>query len=213
MAANAASSSSASATSQVIGTHFRVGKKIGEGSFGVIFEGINLINNIQVAIKFEPRKAEAPQLRDEYRTYKMLVGCPGIPQVYYYGQEGLHNILVIDLLGPSLEDLFDHCGRHFSIKSTVMIAKQMVDHLHFSFGPLIIANIRNRFHAFKLFTIKTTFTATSSLTTSSSVERIPNSLTWSMSSTSAWPKCTETQRPNSTSHIANEKLSPVLHGT
>ncbi|KAI5299020.1 hypothetical protein KEM56_003595, partial [Ascosphaera pollenicola] len=74
----------------------------------------------------EPRKSEAPQLRDEYRTYKILVGCPGIPNVYYFGQEGLHNILVIDLLGPSLEDLFDHCNRRFSIKTTVMVAKQML---------------------------------------------------------------------------------------
>lgn len=46
-----------------------------EGSFGVIFEGTNLLNNTQVAIKFEPRKSDAPQLRDEYRTYKILVGC------------------------------------------------------------------------------------------------------------------------------------------
>jgi hypothetical protein len=46
--------------------------------------------------------------------------------VYYFGQEGLHNILVIDLLGPSLEDLFDHCNRKFSIKTVVMVAKQMV---------------------------------------------------------------------------------------
>lgn len=92
----------------------------------------------------EPRKSDAPQLRDEYRTYKILVGCrefapllsarseantccsAGIPNVYYFGQEGLHNILVIDLLGPSLEDLFDHCGRRFSIKTVVMVAKQMV---------------------------------------------------------------------------------------
>jgi casein kinase 1 len=103
-----------------------VGKKIGEGSFGVIFEGTNLLNNQQVAIKFEPRKSDAPQLRDEYRTYKILVGCPGIPNVYYFGQEGLHNILVIDLLGPSLEDLFDHCNRRFSIKTVVMVAKQML---------------------------------------------------------------------------------------
>jgi casein kinase 1 len=116
----------ASSSSNVVGVHYRVGKKIGEGSFGVIFEGTNLLNNQQVAIKFEPRKSDAPQLRDEYRTYKILVGCPGIPNVYYFGQEGLHNILVIDLLGPSLEDLFDHCGRRFSIKTVVMVAKQML---------------------------------------------------------------------------------------
>lgn len=116
----------ASSSSNVVGVHYRVGKKIGEGSFGVIFEGLNLLNNQQVAIKFEPRKSDAPQLRDEYRTYKILVGCPGIPNVYYFGQEGLHNILVIDLLGPSLEDLFDHCNRRFSIKTVVMVAKQML---------------------------------------------------------------------------------------
>lgn len=113
-------------SSNVVGVHYRVGKKIGEGSFGVIFEGTNLLNNQQVAIKFEPRKSDAPQLRDEYRTYKLLVGCIGIPNVYYFGQEGLHNILVIDLLGPSLEDLFDWCGRRFTLKTVVMVAKQMI---------------------------------------------------------------------------------------
>ncbi|KAF0535243.1 kinase-like protein [Gigaspora margarita] len=113
-------------SSNVVGVHYRVGKKIGEGSFGVIFEGTNLLNNQQVAIKFEPRKSDAPQLRDEYRTYKILAGSPGIPTVYYFGQEGLHNILVIDLLGPSLEDLFDMCGRKFGIKTVVMVAKQML---------------------------------------------------------------------------------------
>jgi serine/threonine protein kinase len=64
-----------STSSNVVGVHYRVGKKIGEGSFGVIFEGTNLLNQQQVAIKFEPRKSDAPQLRDEYRTYKILVGC------------------------------------------------------------------------------------------------------------------------------------------
>lgn len=99
----------------------------------------------------EPRKSDAPQLRDEYRTYKILVGCresshslctalspsslttvsttAGIPNVYYFGQEGLHNILVIDLLGPSLEDLFDHCGRRFSLKTVIQVAKQMVSNI------------------------------------------------------------------------------------
>lgn len=113
-------------TANIVGVHYRVGKKIGEGSFGVIFEGTNLLNNQTVAIKFEPRKAEAPQLRDECRSYRILAGCHGIPQIYHFGQEGLHNILVIDLLGPSLEDLFDMCGRKFSIKTVCMAAKQMI---------------------------------------------------------------------------------------
>ncbi|KAG0239795.1 casein kinase I [Mortierella sp. GBA43] len=116
-------------SSNVVGVHYRVGKKIGEGSFGIIYEGINMLNNQQVAIKFEPRKSDAPQLRDEYRTYKILSGSTGIPNAYYFGQEGLHNILCIDLLGPSLEDLFDMCGRKFTIKTVVMLAKQMLNRI------------------------------------------------------------------------------------
>lgn len=121
------SGSGTSSNSSVVGLHYKIGKKIGEGSFGVIFEGVNIINGVPVAIKFEPRKTDAPQLRDEYRTYKHLQGCEGIPNAYYFGQEGLHNILVIDLLGPSLEDLFDWCGRRFSVKTVVQIAIQMLN--------------------------------------------------------------------------------------
>ncbi|ORY97955.1 kinase-like domain-containing protein [Syncephalastrum racemosum] len=119
-------STSPQSSSNVVGVHYRVGRKIGEGSFGIIYEGTNLLNNQQVAIKFEPRKSDAPQLRDEYRTYKILAGLTGIPTAYYFGQEGLHNILVIDMLGPSLEDLFDMCNRRFSVKTVAMLAKQMI---------------------------------------------------------------------------------------
>lgn len=49
----------ASSSSNVVGVHYRVGKKIGEGSFGVIFEGTNLLNNQQVAIKFVSEILEA----------------------------------------------------------------------------------------------------------------------------------------------------------
>ncbi|CAO3619012.1 unnamed protein product [Mucor hiemalis] len=124
---NSTVSSSSQSSTNIVGVHYRVGKKLGEGSFGVLYEGLNLLNNQSVAIKFEPRKSDAPQLRDEYRTYKVLAGLPGVPSAYYFGQEGLHNILVIDLLGPSLEDLFDMCGRKHSIKTVAMLAKQMIN--------------------------------------------------------------------------------------
>ncbi|KAI7898162.1 kinase-like domain-containing protein [Cokeromyces recurvatus] len=120
------SNSIQSSSTHIVGVHYKVGKKLGEGSFGVLYEGLNLLNNRSVAIKFEPRKSDAPQLRDEYRTYKVLAGLPGVPSAYYFGQEGLHNILVIDLLGPSLEDLFVLCRRKFSIKTVAMLAKQMI---------------------------------------------------------------------------------------
>ncbi|KAJ1518033.1 casein kinase I [Coelomomyces lativittatus] len=64
-----------STSPNVVGVHFKVGKKIGEGSFGVIYEGINLLTNSSVAIKFESKKSEAPQLREEFKTYKILAGC------------------------------------------------------------------------------------------------------------------------------------------
>ncbi|KAI9266035.1 kinase-like domain-containing protein [Sporodiniella umbellata] len=114
----------------IVGVHFQVGKKLGEGSFGIIYEGLNLLTHQSVAIKFEPRKSEVPQLKDEYKTYKLLAGTLGVPNAYYFGQEGLHNILVIDLLGPSLEDLFEVCSRRLSVQTVACLAKQMIDRTH-----------------------------------------------------------------------------------
>ena len=37
----------------------------------------------------------------------------GIPNVHWFGVEGDYNVMVIDLLGPSLEDLFNYCKRKF----------------------------------------------------------------------------------------------------
>lgn len=50
----------------------------------------------------------------------------GIPNIKWFGAEGDYNVLVMDLLGPSLEDLFGYCNRKFTLKTVLMLADQMV---------------------------------------------------------------------------------------
>ncbi|KAL5649393.1 hypothetical protein ACJX0J_040202, partial [Zea mays] len=50
----------------------------------------------------------------------------GIPHLKWFGVEGQYNVMVIDLLGPSLKDLFNYCSRKFSLKTVLMLADQMV---------------------------------------------------------------------------------------
>ncbi|XP_049304849.1 casein kinase I isoform X15 [Bactrocera dorsalis] len=120
----------------MVGPNFRVGKKIGCGNFGELRLGKNLYNNEHVAIKMEPMKSKAPQLHLEYRFYKLLGShdnCPeGIPRVYYLGTcGGRYNAMVLELLGLSLEDLFNICSRKFSLKTVLMISKQLLHRIEY----------------------------------------------------------------------------------
>ncbi|XP_045533436.1 casein kinase I-like isoform X2 [Pieris brassicae] len=110
---------------------YRINRRIGGGSFGDIYLGINIGKGEEVAVKVESIKARHPQLLYESRVYKMLQGGVGIPHIRWFGFERDHNILVMDLLGPSLEDLFNFCSRQFTIKTVLMLADQMLGRVEF----------------------------------------------------------------------------------
>jgi len=106
-------------------------RKIGSGSFGEIYTGINTTNGEEVALKLEPINARHPQLLYESKLYKILQGGIGIPHFRWFGREGEYWVLVMDLLGPSLEDLFNFCSRQFTVKTVLMLADQMVGRVEY----------------------------------------------------------------------------------
>lgn len=114
-----------------VGGKYRLGKKIGSGSFGDIYLGINIISGEEVAIKLESVKAKHPQLEYESKVYKTLAGGVGVPFVRWYGTECDYNAMVLDLLGPSLEDLFNFCNRKFSLKTVLLLADQLISRIEY----------------------------------------------------------------------------------
>ncbi|CRL17686.1 MAP Kinase Interacting Kinase [Penicillium camemberti] len=114
-----------------VGNKYRIGRKIGSGSFGDIYLGTNIISGEEIAIKLESVKAKHPQLEYEARVYKSLAGGVGIPFVRWFGTECDYNAMVIDLLGPSLEDLFNFCNRKFSLKTVLLLADQLISRIEY----------------------------------------------------------------------------------
>lgn len=114
-----------------VGNKYRLGRKIGSGSFGDIYLGTNISTVEEVAIKLECVKTKHPQLHIEAKFYKMMQGGVGIPTIKWCGTEGDYNVLVMELLGPSLEDLFNFCNRKFSIKTVLLLADQMISRIEY----------------------------------------------------------------------------------
>lgn len=114
-----------------MGNKYRLGRKIGSGSFGDIYLGTNISTGEEVAIKLECIKTKHPQLHIESKFYRMMQGGVGIPQIKWCGSEGDYNVMVMELLGPSLEDLFNFCTRRFTLKTVLLLADQLISRTDF----------------------------------------------------------------------------------
>lgn len=76
----------------------------------------------------EEESSRHPQLIQESKILKGFEKIVGFPKIFWVGQENRANYMVMELMGPSLEDLFFMCEKTFCLKTVLMLADQMVSY-------------------------------------------------------------------------------------
>lgn len=114
----------------IIAKDYKLSKKLGSGAFGEVYMALNVKNHAEYAVKLEKSQTKSPQLFYEAKILGSLqddtTADTGFPNVYFVGSEGEYNVMVMDLCGKSLEDLFNMSGKKYDLKTTLMVGYQML---------------------------------------------------------------------------------------
>ena len=123
---------------EIIFNKYQPTKLIHSSGFGDVYEGKNIKENIPVAIKVE-RKNSPFDLLESEAFYLMNLKGYGIPKIISYGHYFKYNILIEELLGKSIEHIYEtKKSKKFSIKDVCMIALQSLDRLEFIHSKFVI---------------------------------------------------------------------------
>lgn len=132
---------------EVIHSNYILLKKIGKGAFGKVFIGWNIRDQIEVAIKIETINHNQVEVElivlksiliDEDMKYQDYSGMSqinqnkvlGIPRLYGYGKlQSGNSYLISECLGPNLMDLFNYCGKKFTLLTVCLLAIQILNRI------------------------------------------------------------------------------------
>jgi casein kinase 1 len=120
-------------TDQALAGLYKLGRRIGAGAFGDIYLAKNIQTGEEVAVKIESSRAK-PLLINEAKRLQHLQGGLGMPTMFRCEAGDEFNFLVMDLLGPSLEDLFNLCERKFSLACLAKMSAQLISRAEFLHG-------------------------------------------------------------------------------
>eukprot|EP01018_Ginkgo_biloba_P040185 Gb_03091 [translate_table: standard] len=116
---------------------YKLERKLGKGGFGQVFVGRRIIGAservtgpgaAEVALKFEHRNSKGCNYGPPYEwdVYNTLGGSHGVPRVHYKGRQGDYYIMVMDILGPSLWDVWNSSGQAMSTEMVACIAVEAI---------------------------------------------------------------------------------------
>ncbi|KAM7490475.1 hypothetical protein LguiA_033396 [Lonicera macranthoides] len=117
---------------------YKVEKKLGKGGFGQVYVGRRLnptippertgSGAIEVALKFEHRSSKGCNYGPpyEWQVYSTLGGSHGVPRVHFKGRQGEYYIMVMDMLGPSLWDVWNNNSQTMSVEMVACIAIEAI---------------------------------------------------------------------------------------
>ena len=121
---------------QVLFNKYTLVKKLGAGSFGSIYSAKE--NNNWYAIKFENKNKGQNLLENEAYIMSYLNG-PRIPAVKSFGYSGDYNLLIMELMGKSLEDIFENLpNKKMTIRCVCNLGIQMIEIMEFIHNKHII---------------------------------------------------------------------------
>ncbi|XVE78790.1 hypothetical protein DITRI_Ditri14bG0006300 [Diplodiscus trichospermus] len=112
---------------------YKIERKLGKGGFGQVFVGRRVSGGnerstgsaaLEVALKFEHRNSKGCNYGPpyEWQVYNALGGSHGVPKVHYKGKQGDYYVMVMDMLGPSLWDVWNSSGQAMSAEMVACIA-------------------------------------------------------------------------------------------
>ena len=123
---------------KLIFNKYKIKKLIAKSPFSLLYEGINIKNNEPVAMKFEKKTNEFNYLESEAFILFNLKGF-GIQKVITYGKNICYNILIEELLGLSIKDLWKvKMSKKELLKNICMIGLQIIDRLQYIHSKDII---------------------------------------------------------------------------
>ncbi|KAF9230019.1 kinase-like domain-containing protein, partial [Melanogaster broomeanus] len=116
-------------TPTLIDGRYRLREVLGAGSYGKVYRATDLTHSKEVVAKIEHAGQISLTLRHEFSVLQHLAGVEGIPKPLWFGKEAAQNVLILNRLGPTLEEAFNACNRVFTLNTIAHIAEQLVDRL------------------------------------------------------------------------------------